>query len=260
MKTNKETHPSILIVEDTEIIMYLLKAFIDKTMPGATVIEAVDGNEGVEFYKRHDPDIIILNIQLPGKNGYDVAREIRKFERDNDIAGKPIIAHTARDIKGEKEKCLKAGMNDFMSKPVDKERLAFMLNKYLKPEDDQQDLLEETDKHFIAKQVHFDKQGFLDRLDGNMQQYRELMSMAVPHLNEYFELLKKAMQNKNFNDIEIAAHKLKGAALFLHFKILGKIAEKIEYDKEHDIDRTKKLFDQLEEEFEVVKRVVGDER
>ena len=72
------------------------------------------------------PDIILMDIQMPVLNGYEASQEIRKTN-----AQVPIIALTAGTVKGEKEKCLESGMNDYISKPIDRDRFENILQKWL---------------------------------------------------------------------------------------------------------------------------------
>lgn len=121
-----ELDKKILVVEDNKINMLLARTLIKKLMPKVNIIEAQNGKIGVD--KCHDltPDLILLDIQMPMMNGYEAAVEIRKF---NDKV--PIIALTAGTIKGEKEKCLESGMNDYISKPIDKDIFENILLKWL---------------------------------------------------------------------------------------------------------------------------------
>jgi PAS domain S-box-containing protein len=116
----------ILIVEDNKINMLLAKTLINKIMPHAIVAQALNGRLGVEQYIEFKPDLILLDIQMPVLNGYETATEIRTLDKRI-----PIIALTAGIIKGEKEKCIEAGMNDYISKPIIKETFENTLLKWL---------------------------------------------------------------------------------------------------------------------------------
>jgi signal transduction histidine kinase/ActR/RegA family two-component response regulator len=105
----------ILIVEDNKINMLLTKTLVKKIMPNYVIIEAVDGNDAIEKYVKEQPDVILMDIQMPNKNGYDATREIRKIKGAENL---PIIAMTAGILLGEKEKCFEAGMNDYLPKPI----------------------------------------------------------------------------------------------------------------------------------------------
>jgi CheY-like chemotaxis protein len=117
---------TILIVEDNKINMLLAKTLVRNIFPNAVLHEASNGKLGIEKYQETKPDILLLDIQMPILNGYEVAKEIRKTDTTT-----PIIALTAGTIKGEKSKCLEAGMNDYISKPIIKDVFENMLLKWI---------------------------------------------------------------------------------------------------------------------------------
>ena len=119
----------ILIAEDNPVNMTLTKIFVNQLLPRAIIIEAVNGEEAVDLYKEEHPDIVFMDIQMPKINGYDASRKIRDLEQNIEI---PIIALTAGNMPGEKEKCLMAGMNDFLAKPLLKKTFETMLKKWMK--------------------------------------------------------------------------------------------------------------------------------
>lgn len=118
----------ILIVEDNKINMLLAKILVKKLFPSCTIYDAKDGNEAVEQYIKEKPDAILMDIQMPNKNGYEATVEIRKLKGAEKI---PIIAITAGIMIGDKEKCLDAGMNDYLSKPIIQSDLDTILRKWL---------------------------------------------------------------------------------------------------------------------------------
>ncbi len=119
---------NILVVEDDLDNMELTKILIKEFNPEIYVFEAANGEKGVELFKQNKIDFIFMDVQMPGLNGYDATREIRKFEKEKRT---PIIALTAGVIKGEKERCIEAGMDDYISKPVNTNRFTEILEKYL---------------------------------------------------------------------------------------------------------------------------------
>ncbi len=116
----------ILVVEDNKINMLLARTMIKKIIPEAIIYEANNGKIGAEKCSELNPDLVLLDIQMPVMNGYEAAIEIRKFNPTV-----PIIALTAGTIKGEKEKCVESGMNDYISKPIDKDIFESILFKWL---------------------------------------------------------------------------------------------------------------------------------
>ncbi len=116
----------ILLAEDSAINMLLAHTIIKRAMPGAIVQEAQTGAAAVEMAVADRPDLIFMDMQMPGINGYEATKQIRKaYGR-----ALPIIALTAANLKGEKEKCLAAGMDDFLSKPFVEEDMLVMLEKW----------------------------------------------------------------------------------------------------------------------------------
>jgi CheY-like chemotaxis protein len=118
----------ILIVEDNMINMLLAKTLIKRIFPEGIIYEAYDGDQAIERYKEVLPDIVLMDIQMPNKNGFEATYEIRKIEQHNPI---PIVALTAGIFVEEKEQCLKSGMNDYITKPIVISELESVLMKWL---------------------------------------------------------------------------------------------------------------------------------
>ena len=117
----------ILIAEDNAINMLLTKTYLKDILPQALIIDAKDGTEAVEQYHKESPDLILMDIQMPRLNGIEATQKIRAMESNIEI---PIIALTAGSLPGEKEKCLQAGMSDFLTKPLLKQTLSDMIKKW----------------------------------------------------------------------------------------------------------------------------------
>ncbi|PLX11966.1 MAG: hypothetical protein C0598_06985 [Marinilabiliales bacterium] len=117
---------NILVVEDDEIsldfISIVIKDYARKIQSVVSGIDAIS-----ECKKNPDIDLILMDIQLPGMNGYETTKEIRKFNKDV-----IIIAQTAYAMAGDKEKALKAGCNDYISKPINQTELEILFKKYSK--------------------------------------------------------------------------------------------------------------------------------
>ncbi|TGM81756.1 PAS domain S-box protein [Leptospira mtsangambouensis] len=118
----------ILVVEDNPVNLGLMKNFIKRILPEVKILEAQNGEEAVRVFQEETPSLILMDIQMPVMNGYDATKEIRKLPKGKTL---PIIAVTAGIIAGEKDKCLEVGMNDYISKPVQKENLKRIVMKWL---------------------------------------------------------------------------------------------------------------------------------
>jgi PAS domain S-box-containing protein len=118
----------ILLVEDNKINMLLAKTLVKQIVPNASIYYAENGQEAVYNCPIIRPDLILMDIQMPVMNGYEAVKIIRNQKLGANI---PIIALTAGTVVGEKEKCLNAGMNDYLSKPIIKNSLEKIIHKWL---------------------------------------------------------------------------------------------------------------------------------
>jgi two-component system, cell cycle response regulator DivK len=110
--------PKILLVEDNEMNRDMLSRRLSRK--GYDVVLAVDGVEGVERARSEAPDLILMDMSLPVKDGWSATREIRA---DAGTAAIPIIALTAHAMSGDREKALEAGCDDYDTKPIEFARL-----------------------------------------------------------------------------------------------------------------------------------------
>ncbi len=117
----------ILVIEDNETNMYLIDFILRKSE--YEVIEARTGEEGVELAIKDKPDLVIMDIQLPGIDGLEATKRIRKTEVDGKI---PIIALTSYAMTGDKEKALKAGCTGYIEKPINPETFIGEIEKFFK--------------------------------------------------------------------------------------------------------------------------------
>jgi len=115
----------ILVIEDNEQNMYLMHFLLEAK--GHTVIEALNGDEGIKQAEDADPDVILLDIQLPGMDGYEIARRIRK---NPDLTSIPIIAVTSYAMAGDREKAMAAGVNDYIEKPINPVTFTEQIGQY----------------------------------------------------------------------------------------------------------------------------------
>jgi CheY-like chemotaxis protein len=105
----------ILIAEDNEINLLLVKKILLQMFPKAILYEARNGKQAVKIYNSIPLDIILMDVHMPKKNGYEATKEIRQLEQSKRTA---IIALTAGIFNKEKKKCIESGMDDYISKPI----------------------------------------------------------------------------------------------------------------------------------------------
>jgi len=116
----------ILVVEDNETNIYLIGFILRKNK--YEVIEARSGEKGVELALKERPDLIIMDIQLPGIDGLEATRRIRESEAEEEI---PIIALTSYAMTGDREKSLAAGCTGYLKKPINPDTFMGEIEKYL---------------------------------------------------------------------------------------------------------------------------------
>ena len=121
----------ILLVEDNllnqKVVIYNLKKF------NLDIIAVTNGVDAIDNVKNTKFDLILMDIMLPGMNGFEITVEIRKYEKDLGIDDNkvPIIALTANTYDNDRYKCIEAGMNDYLSKPFTADQLAVKIGKFI---------------------------------------------------------------------------------------------------------------------------------
>ena len=120
LPNTKGGQPVVLVVEDNPVNQMVLKGILKKL--GVRVATALNGEEAVARYLEQAPDLILMDCQMPVMDGFEATRKIRALE--NNQRHTPIVAVTANAMSGDKERCLEAGMDDYMVKPVNRDSVA----------------------------------------------------------------------------------------------------------------------------------------
>lgn len=116
----------ILIVEDQEDNRKILRDLL--TSQGYQVIEAIDGSTGIQLARDHSPDLILMDIQLPGIDGYEATRQIKADEALHDI---PIIVVTSYALSGDSQKAFAAGCDAYVAKPFSPRQMLSTVQEFL---------------------------------------------------------------------------------------------------------------------------------
>ena len=116
----------ILAVDDEPEVLSLLKKRLESV--GYEVLTAANGRQALEIALQETPDLIVLDILMPEMDGYETMKAIREQE---EIRSLPIIALTAKAMKGDRQKCIDAGASDYIAKPVDTDHLLSLLRVWL---------------------------------------------------------------------------------------------------------------------------------
>ena len=235
--------PVILVAEDVIINMILVTTLIKQMIPRAVIYEAKNGREAFEMAISKKPNLIIMDIQMPEMSGIEATMSIRNYE-----IGKgrriPIIALTAGALKGEKEKCLEAGMDDFLTKPLDNKRLRRILETYLHSRKEISNFKEITSEH--SGNIHFDRMMVLESIGNSEVILEELLEAAQVQFAQDILRLRIAIEEQNLSNIKMLAHSIKGASLNMYFNKMAELAIEFELylDKGH-ISELNDLFAEL---------------
>ncbi len=119
----------ILLVEDNKANQMFMSLILKKF--GLIFDIANDGVEAVRAYKNNFYDLILMDENMPNLNGIEATKQILEYERDEKMRHTPIVALTANALKGDRERFIEAGMDEYLTKPLDKEKLSFMLKEFL---------------------------------------------------------------------------------------------------------------------------------
>ncbi|NCC60718.1 MAG: PAS domain S-box protein [Verrucomicrobiae bacterium] len=127
--------PVILVAEDVHMNMMLVKVLLSKIFPGSVIHEAGTGLAAIHKYREFHPDLILMDLQMPEMDGREATQEIRKLERDTGSGKRvPIIALSAEAQPEEMESSIKAGIDDYVTKPIETKKLKAVLEKHLRSE------------------------------------------------------------------------------------------------------------------------------
>jgi len=119
----------ILLVEDNEVNLKVAKTMLAKS--GHEVVVANDGVMALDKLTQETFDLVLMDVQMPKMNGYEVTQQFRLYEQAHELTPTPIIAITANALKYDQERCISSGMNDFIAKPVRKDELHLSVQNWL---------------------------------------------------------------------------------------------------------------------------------
>jgi CheY-like chemotaxis protein len=179
-------------------------------------VDAVqNGREAVEAWRSGRYDLILMDCQMPELDGYEATREIRRIEAESGKGRIPIVALTAHAIQGTEQQCREAGMDDYLTKPLDRDRLTDSLDRHLGdaaglavPSEVDTPTVPESDEG--SEPV--DWSGLLDLLDGDESVARELAMVYIGSGDSLMADLLKAIGGGDWDTVGARAHALKGAS------------------------------------------------
>jgi len=219
---------------------------------------AGNGQEVLQLLEKIPYDLILMDCQMPVLDGLETTKEIHRWQENNFASGRRpiVIAMTANAMKEDQQMCIDAGMDDYLSKPVMKEKLAAALDRWAmvilpKPTVVRQETISTTDVGLIELPIDWER---LHQLSENNPEFEtELLQIFVEDIQARIEVIKIAIAALDFEQLALQAHQIKGASANMGVTTMHQAAEKLE-QLAHNQERrgTNNLISELEE---FVKRI-----
>jgi len=255
-------HRLILLVEDYKTNQVVATRHLEKA--GYTVFVAENGREAVEMFTDGSYHLVLMDIQMPVMNGFDAARAIREHERQNGLPETPIIALTANALKGDREKCLQAGMNDYLPKPLRSSELLAMVDKWTAPapsggEEKKTAVSEAPGKRAAGggngagtqADTPIDIDRALREFDDDRDFLAEVTAGFVANVAGQLDAIAAAIDGGDAETARREAHSIKGGAANLCADRLSAAAKAVEDKaKAGDLDAARRALDALRAEYD----------
>ncbi len=196
----------ILLAEDNAVNQRLAVRLLEKWGHSATV--AVNGRQAVEAWEQSRFDLILMDVQMPELSGFEAVAEIRRLEAALTPSPRiPIIAMTAHAMEGDREKCLEAGMDHYVTKPIDQRRLFEAIEGIFV----RTPPLETSEMNANSPPLTLDPDVVLRRFDGDHELLREVASLFFKDAPAYLLAIRDSICRSDGAALERAAHTLKGS-------------------------------------------------
>lgn len=218
----------IMIVDDHPINLLFMRQTLTK-MGFQDFDEATSGKQALDYFGKQTYDVIIMDCQIPEMDGFEASRKIREIE-DSETAP-IIIAATADAMKGAEDKCMAAGMDDYISKPVDKEKLRGILERWIpgnetaiQAEINREEKTMDQSPLTTEKDV-LDWERLFEFTEGNKEMESQIINMFVDNLRNDITALHQSLQDKNYEAWDSWVHKIYGACSHIGANALAEICD-----------------------------------
>jgi len=258
----------ILLAEDNDISQEAAAELLKRA--GYHCNAVADGKQAVEAALRERYDLVLMDCQMPNMDGFDATRAIRQHEESQTLSGGqrrrlPIIALTANAIKGDRERCLEAGMDDYLTKPLDPDRLVQVIKMHLSADAERPEAslhppaneaqveqqLDEAEEGRAAKDAPppFDVDAMLKRWGNDRKFVERFITKFRERAPDDLEKLRQAVTAGEVEEATRLAHGLKGAAGYVAAERVRELAGKLEtMGRDGDLSEAEDLLMQLQSE------------
>ena len=239
----------ILIVDDYDLNRMFMKKLLTRWDIDHIDL-AEDGKKAVEMAKKNKYTLVLMDCHMPEMDGYETTRKIRK--QKNDV---PIVALTADAISGTKEQCIEAGMNAYITKPVDKTQLKLVLGKWVGFEASDKEEVETPEKDENMPPVNLDI--FKEYADSE-EEIQRFISIFISQSEESIDILEQNCSDATSDTWEKAAHKLKGAAAMSGITGLARLCEQAQQMSDATEEEKKSVLHKIYQEYQKVKDFLNE--
>jgi len=212
----------VLLAEDNEINTTVVTRLLQKR--GHDVVAVGDGRDALARLSEERFDVALLDVQMPGLDGLEVAARMRARERAAGAARLPIVALTARVLPGDREGCFAAGMDAYLAKPVDAQGLFQTLDRLIPS----RRLPHAAPAAPAAPRGLLDREAILARTEGDAELLVEIAELFVRDSRVLLGTIREAVARADAGELERAAHRLKGGLGTLGAKTAMDIAKRLE--------------------------------
>jgi len=241
----------VLLAEDDEINQKVATKILQKR--GIKVIIAENGQKAIEALSSSHFDLVLMDMQMPVMDGLMATEEIRKLEQGTG-GHIPIIAMTANSMKGDQEKCLAAGMDDFVAKPIMVKDFFDTLTHWIKKEKRKTGALPPPPEDL------FNLSAVLEKFDGDIDFFRNIAELFMKDTPERIDALAHSLKNMDAKEVEAVAHTLKGTSgNFGISRLYDLFSELQELGKERRLDEASRIFDEATTVYEQVEYALKQE-
>ncbi len=223
IKEGRRKKVRVLVAEDNAVNQKVAIRILERLGYHADAV--ANGQEAVTALETLPYDLVLMDVQMPEMNGFEATRAIRdplSRVRRRDI---PIIAMTAHALKGDRDKCLEAGMNDYISKPVTSSGLSDILRKWAEEDGEGGRAVPSPAP---ADSVPVNLQRLNDITEGDSDFEQELIESFLADMEKHIEKLEAAVREKDGETLRLEAHAIKGSSSNAGAKTLEEIAVRIE--------------------------------
>jgi PAS domain S-box-containing protein len=215
----------ILLAEDNEINQKLALRLLQKVGYSVDVVET--GRQAVEAVKKKEYRLVLMDVQMPEMDGFEATRKIRALP--GEVSKVPVVAMTAHVMMGDREKCIQAGMNDYLSKPLNVDEVMVTVKKYVfGPEPESVQKLGAKIGEQVDSSQLYDLALALPRFGDDRKTFYEFMGAFITHLKKSIYELEDAIYRMDATRVSFISHSIKGAAANFEIGPIRDVAMEIE--------------------------------